>query len=57
MLGASGDLGNSNASSRGKRDPYNDEEYDDDDKMYDMPLRDPRESYGGRGSGGGSAFV
>lgn len=57
MLGASGDLGNSNTSSRGKRDPYNDEDYDDDDKMYDMPLRDPRESYGGRGSGGGSAFV
>jgi hypothetical protein len=27
--------------------------------LYDMPLRDPRESYGGggRGSGGGSAFV
>jgi hypothetical protein len=58
MLGASGDLGYAGAASRGKRDPY-DDDYDDDDKLYDMPLRDPRESYGGggRGSGGGSAFV
>jgi hypothetical protein len=58
MLGASGDLGYANTASRGKRDPY-DDDYDDDDKLYDMPLRDPRESYGGggRGSGGGSAFV
>lgn len=61
MLGASGDLGHGNTMSRGKRDPYDDDEYDDDDKLYDMPLRDPRDGYGGggngRGSGGGSAFV
>lgn len=57
MLGGSGDLGHANTTSRGKRDPYDDEEYDDDEKLYDMPLRDPRDSYGGRGSGGGGAFV
>lgn len=57
MLGASGDLGQGNTLSRGKRDPYDDEDYDDDDKLYDMPLRNPRDSHGGRGSGGGSAFV
>lgn len=56
MLGASGDLGQGNTLSRGKRDPYDDEDYDDDDKLYDMPLRDPRDNHG-RGSGGGSAFV
>lgn len=58
MLGASGDLGQGNStSSRGKRDPYDDGDYDDDDRLYDMPLRNPRDSQGGRGSGGGSAFV
>ena len=58
MLGASGDLGQGNTtSSRGKRDPYDDGDYDDDDRLYDMPLRNPRDSQGGRGSGGGSAFV
>ena len=73
MLGASGDLGQGNtttttaaaaaaaSSSRGKRDPYDDGGYDDDDDddgLYDMPLRDPRDSQVGRGGGGGgSAFV
>jgi len=58
MLGASGDLGQvHSSSSRGKRDPYDDGDYDDDDGLYDMPLRNPRDSQGGRGSGGGSAFV
>jgi hypothetical protein len=60
MLGASGDLGqgNTTTSTRGKRDPYDDGGYDDDDdRLYDMPLRNPRDSQVGRGSGGGSAFV
>jgi hypothetical protein len=60
MLGASGDLGQGNmntTSSRGKRDPYDDGYDDDDDRLYDMPLRNPRDSQGGRGNGGGSAFV
>jgi hypothetical protein len=58
MLGASGDLGQGNTSSRGKRDPYDDGGYDDDDdRLYDMPMRNPRDSQGGRGGGGGSAFV
>lgn len=42
---------------RGKRDPYDDGDYDDDDRLYDMPLRNPRDSQGGKGSGGGSAFA
>ena len=59
MLGASGDLGQQgNTSSRWKRDPYDDGGYDDDDdRLYDMPMRNPRDSQGGRGGGGGSAFV
>lgn len=61
MVG-SGDLGQGHSSvARGKRDPYDDEAYDDDDdRMYDLPLRDPRDSsYGGGKSsgGGGGAFV
>lgn len=52
QLGASADLGQ-----RRTRDPYNDD--DDDDELYDAPLRSTRDDDGrGTGSGkGGRAFV
>ncbi|KAK4497685.1 hypothetical protein PRZ48_010338 [Zasmidium cellare] len=50
QLGASADLGQR----RNRRDPYDDEE---DDGLYDEPLRSPAREDDGGGSKGGRAFV
>lgn len=59
MLGASGDLGHGYSANRGKRDPFDDYDYDEYDVPPQVPRDDERgdERGGSSGRGGGGAFV